>query len=245
MKILLYVTTHLSPQHVRFLSTCWPNVLRSFAEVNAESSLAFFITPRLDANHSSTTRDLNVMALGLSDHIRNVTVIASSVRGKQAGAIAAMMDRRAAALFARHDWVLRLNPDVIVEDASYLLSLMGRTLPGSRTLCAILCNCHHNSKVLRVMSDFVAFRPRAIDRTVDPGRVRTYYGASGSGMGSAEHEMTRLLVPTLDSGRYMWLSHSIQPYCRVRLPGIVYHYFEYNSPPLNCAKRRGGISATA
>ena len=106
----------------------------------------------------------------------------------QAGAIKPLYDPASRALFATYEWVVRLNPDVILYNVSELLSLMM-----DHHVDAILANCNHpeNSLLMgligrlfgfqeieaaslescrnrcthrRVMTDFMAFRGRLVQR---------------------------------------------------------------------------------
>ena len=55
-----------------------------------------------------------------------------------------------------YDWVVRLNPDVIIRDDAFLRTQMARD-----DVDAIVANCN-KGRVVRVMTDFTAWRPAKI-----------------------------------------------------------------------------------
>ena len=124
---------------------------------------------------------------------------------RQAGAKSVMHDTRMQPIFENYEWIMRLNPDVIVFDAARILRMMHM-----RHLDAIICNCNWRiakeynqtsaeSVVLGkpwpnkkynefgpwrhaiVMTDFIIFRPRAV--AIGPTHLHV----------NAEYDMTNLL----------------------------------------------------
>jgi hypothetical protein len=248
MKLLLFVTTHLSAEHLLFLSACWPTMLSQPALRRAH--LHFFVT----ANGACSPRPTLgwtscLLRNGSFDTRRNVQSVrnlfpnasfavhrvdsSGDNHGKQAGAIASIMDRASKQLFASYDWVIRLNPDVILYDAQAIVSLM----IDSRD--AVLVECTRQSggawKGPVVMTDLTVFRPHALVRDEDApcagtceSHMRPYCDTSlglnvSRCLANAEHNLTRMLVSTLESGRYAWLWRSHDATCRVRDPRVAVH----------------------
>ena len=195
MKILLYVTTHLSVQHDICLQKCW-NITTGHP-VLSQADVHFF-APR--STWSSLRR-----------RVTHATYSAPSVQtkgDKQRGAIEAMTNPASRELFRRYDWIIRLNPDVTILSFAPIFSQM------TEDVDALVGDCYG-----RVMTDFTVFRPRAIDRDpikwVCPAKVPRP---------NAECEMTHMLRPTTLDGRVRTIYRTTTPTCRFGWVGTVVHH---------------------
>ena len=215
MRLLLYVTTHLSLLHLKFLTLCWPQMLQRF---KIKPEIAFFITPR--NNHTNLSHD----SIVIKTMYPNATIILSTTIGKQEGAISAVTNPIAIQLFSQFDWIIRLNPDVIMYNIPYIM----RFLTHRRD--AVLSNCWQNENDIRIMTDFTIFRPRAINIYMtelrflqclrSDERLTPYTEPVPP---NAENDFTRLISTTLKNRKYIWLWNADNSSRRVQLPGIVYH----------------------
>jgi len=206
MRLLLYVTTHLSVLHRSFLSLCWPAMLK---QIHVDYNVTFFITA------DSKKKNWTTVVRWMTSLFPIASIITSDTQGKQQGAIAAMTHPQAMRPFSSFDWVIRLNPDVMIYNPSYIIDLM------TPNRDAVLCNCNQNEREIRVMTDFIIFRPHAINIHARQSVVAQYTRFNQTI--NAEKDFTRMISPTLKSRKYIWLWHSNDTSCRVRLPGIVYH----------------------
>lgn len=225
MRLLLFVTTSLSIQHRLFLRYCWPSMLRQLRQQRHNVNVYFYVTGAM----------ANTSVFAPFEHNVHFT----SNPGYQAGAIKALYDPDSRALFDTYDWVVRLNPDVILYNVSELLSLMMH-----RDVDAILANCNypedsplkglifrlfgfqrklvepaslescrHRCTHRRVMTDFMAFRGR-LAKGFQP--EPTHW--------NAEWDATAMLKRSIEEGRERWiypLNHDER--CRTRDEGMIMH----------------------
>lgn len=219
--VLLYVTTHLPDVHVQFLRLCWPRVFLEFtrfAFVHAHIS----VTRHVDANRSNQTR---LPPLAFPHTLSEI-----NISGKQEGAIQAMYDATARRLFAGYDWVVRLNPDVIVLDPMEL-----RGLFRNRGVDVVLSSCgirkrYYDWKWVKKMTGVSMPRPdvctsRCTHRLV----MSDFYAFRGSlnlsktpSAGIAEDDVTELFKPFVAVGRDIWIcSYSyVVSKCRIATSSV-------------------------
>ena len=107
MRILLFVTTHMSPTHKQFLSTCWRQMLsQPFFQ---DADVIFYLTEAV-----TRASDLEPLSQFPKAHVTSgVKGLLPWARG-QGPATAAMHDPHIFGIWSKYDWVIRLNPDVIV-----------------------------------------------------------------------------------------------------------------------------------
>ena len=167
MRILLFVTTHLSPTHKQFLSTCWRQMLVQPFFQNAD--VIFYLTEAMA--RASDLESLSQFSKAL---------VTSGVKGLlpwaggQGPSTAAMHNPHMFGIWKRYDWVIRLNPDVVVYNPDRLQRYME-----SPDVDAVLSSCSTPSTDpldRRVMSDFVVFRPGHINLTTAVHRQSNEYG---------------------------------------------------------------------
>mmetsp|Transcript_21399 Transcript_21399/g.63344 ORF Transcript_21399/g.63344 Transcript_21399/m.63344 type:complete len:423 (-) Transcript_21399:199-1467(-) len=203
MRVVLYVTTHLSDAHAKLLLTpCWgddsPVSFRRRHPALSAAHLHFFVPAERVA--------------WLRTHFPRASVSSpragTGARRKQDGAIEAMANPSSRRLFRDFDWVIRLNPDVAVLDFSpfYAHMVSGR-------YDAVVGTCPG----WRVLTDFTVFRPQAIDRervdwTCPPNIPRP----------NAECEMTHMLRNASLAGRVK-VVYRTQSTCRITWSGVVLH----------------------
>ena len=208
MRVVLYVTTHLSDAHAKLLLTpCWgddsPVSFRRRHPALSAAHLHFFVPEERVA--------------WLRTHFPRAS--ASSPRagtdaGRQGGAVEAMANPSSRRLFRDFDWVIRLNPDVAVLDFSPFYAHMV-----SGQYDAVVGTC---SPGWRVLTDFTVFRPQAIDRE----RVGWKCPPGIGRLPNAECEMTRILRNASLAGRVKVVYRTQHPRsstCRITWSGVVLH----------------------
>jgi hypothetical protein len=186
-RVLIFLTTHFSRPHREFLQRCWPHSIAN-SQLLQKSDIFVFSTGRY-----SRTKSLleNVFASN------RLTIHQEMNPGKQGGAILALKLAELHGWFDNYDWVIRLNPDVIIKnDTEILLNIMDPNMDG------IFINCKGRNTTLH--TDFSVFRPSALP----PEKFTSNYS-------NAEIAFTEDMQSILQSGRYVWL-----PFSRPSGPGI-------------------------
>jgi hypothetical protein len=155
MRILIYITTHLSASHINYLQTCWPTLLAQ-SQLFARADFLVYIT--------EARRPLNTTLIKSVFFNRNVSVQVRPNPGYQQGAVAAMNEAFDQHWFDSYDWVIRLNPDVMIRNETVLLERFQDT-----STHGIFVDCHDVKCALgykcfgrRIHTDFFAFRPKTM-----------------------------------------------------------------------------------
>jgi hypothetical protein len=160
MKIGLYMTTHQSSEHMAFLRQCWPYATQKLRLLQRSHLLYYTSAPTdNDVPHDILSRLV----------FQNVTIFRYSEvplapghrenrARKQLGAKRAMVDPILNHWFDDYDWIIRLNPDVLIRNDTWLVEKML-----DPSVHAILYGFDHNGSPNSALhSDFYAFRPHAL-----------------------------------------------------------------------------------
>ena len=179
LKILVFMTTHMSSQHEWYLRSCWPQALQNSKLLNS-SDIAVYLNPPLPRRKSSiqilqqTFKHQN-LTVHLYNHTRNdahsdavstttahtlaiykkskftffqserfskrqkSTLNVDSII-KQSGAMDALQQASKHSWFDNYDWIIRLNPDVIIRNDTWMLDTMLHDPEAS----GIFINCLHD-----------------------------------------------------------------------------------------------------
>lgn len=129
-RILLYLTTHMSETHFWYLQACWPQVL-------LHSSLLRNADVMVYLSASESVRERAIQQLNDTFQEQNLKIHAVDNPGWQEGSMAALYDATRNKWFAGYDWVIRLNPDVIVRNDTFLVE----TITNDTNATALLANC--------------------------------------------------------------------------------------------------------
>mmetsp|Transcript_51357 Transcript_51357/g.76203 ORF Transcript_51357/g.76203 Transcript_51357/m.76203 type:complete len:268 (+) Transcript_51357:86-889(+) len=140
-KVLVYMTTHMSESHVGFLEYCWPKRLAELPLLQHADYLFF------------TSKDINETLL--TPFGTNVKIERYEPKGKQEGAMLAMTEATKQGWFDGYDWIIRVNPDVVILDDTWLQHAL---FDDSND--AILSPC--GRKMSAINTDFFAYRPKAL-----------------------------------------------------------------------------------
>ena len=128
---------------------------------------------------------------------------------RQTGAMLGLDTADREGWWSGYDWVIRLNPDVIVRDDSFLRKQMARD-----DVDAILANCNKGPGDVKVMTDFTAWRPDKIAKgafrlpaghTTECGGRDAWFKEAKC---NAEKSATAAFTQVLASGRYALLPNA-------------------------------------
>lgn len=167
--------------HVRGFFHCWENAIQKFKFLR-DADLVLHAPTKLLPDD-----------LAKFQHMRHITVrVSDTVGKKQAGAIKSFKEGFGSkgfhqGWFKHYDWVIRLNPDVLFMDASWILHTMqNASIDGIFQRCLPGC---------RINTDFFAVRPQAVDfaRVENSTRPNSELNAAGA------------FQNILAAGRYTWL----------------------------------------
>lgn len=171
MKILVYMTTHLSEEHKLFLP-CWDGAITRFRILhNADLIMYTSQIPNEDIlSHFRGFKNISVKMYEERTDLNNWRW------QKQAGAVKAMIVPWEQGWFEGYDWVIRLNPDVLIRNETWLLETMVNALheDDESSPVALVVRCR--GKNTTVHTDFTVFRPSKllvddfVNRTFNPNQ---------------------------------------------------------------------------
>jgi len=219
---LTYITTHLSNYHKKFLQYCWPNALQNSQLLNS-SDIMLFIT--LNPSERPSILDSIEMLQNTFKH-QNLTLHIFDNPGYQEGAIAALKSASIYDYFTGYDWVTRLNPDVIIQNDTFMLDSI-RNDP-EVALLHVMCDN------MRINTDFFMLKVSRVSKDIF---------LEEKGLKNAELELTIQLSNSLKEKELRKIPEVTAIYsCRVRgdpalpsshlFPVIHYHdteHFKFNN----------------
>lgn len=240
MRLLLFVTTHMSASHLSYMSKCWP-VATNNSKLLREADVLLYIT-----GNSRPTPALLETAFPHANGLRKVRVAQHANPGKQAGAMLAVAEAVRKGWFTGYDWVIRLNPDVIVRDEVPLLKALRAADSAEWHADAILVDCRQECNFSRrpfgrPLTDFFAMRPRAgaafpteyerclkLNATLNASRESLMSGKSASYFYcNAERSARRAFADVLNASRYQLLEESGPAHlgsCKVVGRPVIHHH---------------------
>lgn len=199
LKVMLFVTTHLSPQHMQALEYIWPSmVAKSHVLKNAD---VLFYT-------SDQPPELDGLLHAAFPHNHNVTVVEYSNDGKQQGAIKAITDAIEKHWFDSYDWVIRVNPDVILRNETWIASTMLH--PEAWGILVDCTDLDLDGPEPRVHTDFFAIQPKYLNTNEKPKNPKV--------MKNAEYHATFLFKNIWSTGHAAILPDNDlnRNFCRVK-----------------------------
>jgi hypothetical protein len=151
LKVMLYVTTHMSPQHIWYLKSCWYPALQNSLLLRSSDVVVYLNPPE---NELEGAKKL------LKDTFKDqkLTIHERANPGYQEGAMAALTDAAREGWFNGYDWVIRVNADVIIRNDTFLLDVM----QNDPNATALLVNCLPSNDRPIVQTDFFAIKPGAL-----------------------------------------------------------------------------------
>jgi len=153
MRVLLYFTTFPKQQHLDMMRSCWPSLLSAGKVLQGADVLVFLGGEAEPAFIARWRAEVQKLAA-------NTTVVHDAWNpGHQLGAMRAMHLLMNNSWWKGYDWVIRLNPDVLIYDDTWI-----DTFFRDEKLSAVLANCQANklTKTGHVHTDFLAMRPERI-----------------------------------------------------------------------------------
>lgn len=201
--VLMYVTTHLSSMHIRYLEQCWPHLLLK-SPLYRSSDFIIFITQSAD-------QILNTTIIEQVFANTTFTIHSEPNPGYHEGAVLAMTEAFDQQWFDSYDWVIRLNPDVLIRNDTFLLQTFEDDgIDGIFADCwDVPCPEGKGCTGRKTHTDFFAFRPSALPRNAF---------ADSPLESDAEWAATRAFSSIIMNKRDCWVPgagpHSIV--CRIR-----------------------------
>jgi len=206
-RILLFITTHITEWHMKALQQCWPYIVQN-SNLVAMSDIFIFSTNTNQTESKIMLSTIDKLFLPANDmytqtynkQYRNVTFLAHENPGYQEGSNLALKE---AAIhpdwFTGYDWIVRINPDVLIYNDTWILDIMN-----DQNALSILVDCTGGI----VQTDFMAFRPESYPR-------ENYANMPNLGA-NAEQTATSYFAEHITNGGVRWLqSHIRTGICRV------------------------------
>jgi len=190
LKVAIYMTTHLSDEHLEFLNKCWPAAIETLPLLR-DAHLILYTSANApqDLLNKLSFENITIRRYTEEPLPLNCSRL-ESYNKKQRGAIQAMQDpfKDENNWFDGYDWVIRLNPDVLIRRDEWIRkAILNETMEA--IVIPFMNSCLH--------TDFTAFRPSAINGTkLLESKVR-----------NAEQHMFEGLEHVIKSGRYAELPH--------------------------------------
>ena len=153
VRVMLFITTHMSPIHIWHLKSCWPPALQNSPLLNSADVVVYLNAEEERRNESMAVLKHTFMDQDLTIHIRDNL-------GYQAGAIAALSDATKEGWFSGYDWVIRVNPDVIIRDSTFMLDVM----QNDPNATGLLINCLDSERKPIIHADFFAIKPEVLSK---------------------------------------------------------------------------------
>lgn len=154
IRVLLYITTHLSQTHRDALELLWPILIQN-RPLLQNADVLFYSSEEMPEEL-------------LQGAFPNNPVVVQTYNntGRQEGATQALQEALEKNWFGGYDWVLRVNPDVIIRNDTWIANMMME-----EDIQGIFSDCSDgmlNGPVPIVQTDFFAVRPEYIDKSIDP-----------------------------------------------------------------------------
>jgi hypothetical protein len=190
VKIAIYMTTHQDDKHLSFLSRCW---------VKASHTLRLLSNADLIYYAGGATEDIPYPLLSTMG-FRSIIVYPHVNSSYQQGAKRAMVDPYFHPhWFQSYDWIIKLNPDVLIRNDTWLIEQMLNT-----TAQAIAIRVQsHGVNLNGFHSDFVAFRPQLYQ--MPHVTAEKLLDQLNDARCHAEPQMLYLLTPLMDNGTISYL----------------------------------------
>jgi len=163
-KILIYIATHMSTVHKAHFKHCWPKALQNSYLLNS-SDIKIFLTPKLE----DVDESMDLLNETFKNKGQNVSYHVDINEGYQKGARAAMITASKSGWFDSYDWIVRMNPDVIIQNDTWILD----TMQNDKNASLLYVDCArtpdgpytvHRNTVELIHTDFFALKWNAIPK---------------------------------------------------------------------------------
>jgi len=203
LRVALFITTHLPEQHIQFLDKCWPSIIsRSPLLQHAE---VIFLTSQSPPE-------------GLLHRVfpdKSVRVEHYSNPGYEEGAMLAMEMATKGRWFEGYDWVVRVNPDVLILEDDFLIkNMLDKNVSGIFADCTDQANtCNNKCESSKVNTDFFAARGSELSPAWFTELPEQFH--------NAEAQANAAFRSIIQRGEDRWIKGTTQGgICRVRGPGV-------------------------
>jgi hypothetical protein len=221
------MTTHQSIEHMKFLSQCWPKASHTLPLLR-NADLIYYTSA---ASHDVPFHIFDTLGF------RNVYVYQHIESSYQLGAKRAMVDAFyfGKQWFQGYDWIIRLNPDVLIRNDEWLMQQMHNT---SAQAIAVYFEGVDYCKVTEgvpncIHSDFVAFRPSLLQLPQISGEVLREL--MNDDLVPAEHHMNYMLLPLLTNKSVSFIPNVVVKPLEARILGkhspVIHEHAVLNSCP--------------
>ena len=215
-KVLIYITTHMSDQHKEHFKHCWPLALKNSYLLNS-SDIKVYMTPKYDKVRESI-QIINETFKGM-----DFTYHLVHNRSYHKRAVDAMYQAARNGWFDGYDWVFRMNPDVIMQDDTWMLNTIMNDADASLLYVECLPDLHPTfGNTRKLHTDFFGLKLNALAE-----------GQLLNTNGQAEEIFTRQMIPIIERGQHRHIPDTfplMTSYCRVNGNpfGPVYHFQDDN-----------------
>jgi len=218
LRVVLFVTTADScADHMQFLD-CYPKLIGKQLQ-KADVIMHASVEELGDETEGVASRAHSIYEEKLQSWTAGKkTVYFYKNRGKQRGAMKAVHDGFSNGWFEGYDWVIRINPDVIIYNEARLFSLMA--MPSVSAVLVACCGPEfetssepvpENTGSCNRNTDFFAVRPDKLSR--DAWKNFSHYR-------SAEIQAQRVFRPIRRDNAYAMLTQPSMKFCRTHGGGV-------------------------
>jgi hypothetical protein len=162
VKVLLFITTIFSQNHQNYFDCCWPRLMKKSKLLQRAHVLIFSnnvtaIDPHI-IEHTQQLFSKNpsfAFQFAPQHELQALADLDNKVQTFQVGANLGMKLGVAEGWFAEYDWMVRINPDVLIRDSRWIWEMMQ-----VEHVDGIMVHC--NNKPPRIHTDFFAVRPNRL-----------------------------------------------------------------------------------
>jgi len=221
MNIILFITTHLSDQHIQYFDCCWPRLMERSKLLPKIDVMIYTNNQIHHYNRNVTNRITSLFKYNPNVYYKHDNTNITRRQGLQRGANLPLELALREGWFSKYDWVIRINPDVLIRNSTWLVDTM-LTMEGQQQIDGIFVKCTNRPKL---HTDFFAFRPNFDDprlKQEPEGRINNttspYIPFGELINGNHEQTATTYFQPILDSKRYKLVPDVARSngICRVR-----------------------------
>lgn len=178
----------------RYLRACWPIALQRSPLLTNSDIIVYLSIGENNTQHE----DYSMLILQQIFANQTLTVHVKVNPGYQEGALAAMKDAMDEHWFKPYDWIIRLNPDVIIRNDTFLLQTMQTDCNAS----AIILDCDPEQPLKLINTDFFAIKPKALP----DGAFQNV--SLGENVYAESHFSHDLRSSIINKGNHRWLVNS-------------------------------------
>ena len=194
-RLVIFVTTHVSEAHIWYLLACWPLAMES-SQLLTHADVIVYLSMGSEVDRDRRRHIMTILQHRFEN--QTLTIQVRDNHGYQEGALAAMKEAVEDKWFERYDWVIRLNPDVIMRNESFILE----TMRNDQNATAILIDCDVRNPLKMIHTDFFAIKPSVFSK--DAFMNVTLEG----GMSAEVHFSHDIREAVIDKGNHRWVPGS-------------------------------------